>query len=158
MPRVGICWPAWWGCFDKPPVACGWASTWTQPLVIYISVQRAGATHSYIFSHWRGWVTHSWVAPLVLPRVNVSACVIRRDLFQTSSYSNWCAVSGEDNLLMPVASLTWSLSLLSLPSAAPSHSWESALLRSCVAFPPLSSFAPSVALYPPLPLSHSQVT
>lgn len=98
------------------------------------------------------------VAPLVLPRVNLSAFVIWMDSLQTSLCCNWCAESGEDNLLLPVASLAWSLSLPSLPSAAPSRSWESALLCSCVAFPPLPSLAPSVALYPPLTLSGSQMT
>ena len=155
------CWPAWWGCFEKPPTACGWASTWTQPPAVYISLQWAGAARSFIFSHWQGWVRHSRVAPLVLPWVNRSACVIQRDSLQTSSHCNWCAKSaesGEDNLPMPVASFAWSLSLLSLLSAAPSRSWDSGLCCSCVTFPPVPSFAPWVALYPPLPLSRSWVT
>lgn len=81
--------------------------------------QWAPAMHNSSSSHWQGWVSHHQVAPLVLPWVNPSACVIRRDLPQTSSHCNWCAEWG-GNLLMPLASLVWSCSLPSLPSAAPS--------------------------------------
>lgn len=47
-----------------------------------------GLCTAIFFSHWQGWVSCNQVAPLVWPRVNLSACVIRRDSLQTSSHCN----------------------------------------------------------------------
>lgn len=145
-----MCCPARWGCFDNPPLPGAELAAGHSPWPFPPPASCQGSTPLRLLP----------LTELGEPQPSSSSG------FATSESQCLCFPDILILLLMcgaggrqPARASGFScvISLPSLPSAAPSHPWESResipLLPLSVAFPPLSSFAPLAALYPPLPLS-----